>query len=92
MRSVGEGAGDGAAIVLPYLVPFLPNLSLLEVGGNRLIVQDEDILDGTPLLDIKPYVSQFDCFETGRSGWVGEADSKKALADNRFERKTRGRP
>ena len=31
-----------------------------------------DILDGTPLLDIKPYVRQFDIRENVRSGWFDE--------------------
>jgi len=34
----------------------LSSVKLLEVSGNRLIVEDIDILDETPLLDIKPYV------------------------------------
>lgn len=63
---------------------------LMEVRGNRLTVQEVDILDGTPLLDIKPYIQQFDCFAVARSGWVEDVDSRKVLADNRFERKPHG--
>ena len=33
---------------------------LVKVEGNILLVKDVDILDGTPLLDIKPYVPEFD--------------------------------
>ncbi len=43
-------------------------------GGNILEVSGIDVLDGTPLLDIKPYVRQFDCRENVRSGWVDEKD------------------
>jgi len=32
------------------------------------------MLDGTPLLDIKPYVRKFDCRENVRSGWVDEQE------------------
>ncbi len=62
---------------------------LLSVRGNRLAVQDVDILDGTPLLDIKPYVPQFDCYPHSQSGWVGAANPRKVLADNRFARPAR---
>lgn len=42
---------------------------LLEVRGNGLAIGGVDILDRTPLLDIKPYAPQFDCFAVLRSGW-----------------------
>jgi tRNA (Thr-GGU) A37 N-methylase len=35
-----------------------------------LYVQDVDIVDGTPLLDIKPYVPEFDIREVDRIGWL----------------------
>jgi tRNA-Thr(GGU) m(6)t(6)A37 methyltransferase TsaA len=60
---------------------------LLEVRGNVLRVRDLDMLDGTPLLDIKPYVPQFDCFEVTRSGWVDSVSDWRPVADSRFERK-----
>jgi len=43
---------------------------LLERAGNRLEVSGIDILDGTPLLDIKPYMRRFDCFPDAGEGWV----------------------
>lgn len=48
-------------------------LSIVElkgVRGNILDIRGADMLDGTPLLDIKPYVHQFDHREDVRSGWV----------------------
>jgi len=48
---------------------------LLRIEGHVLFVADVDILDGTPLLDIKPYAPRFDCFEVGRSGWLDSAGS-----------------
>jgi tRNA-Thr(GGU) m(6)t(6)A37 methyltransferase TsaA len=43
---------------------------LVRVDGRRLHVTGVDILDGTPLLDIKPYVPQFDALEAERIGWL----------------------
>ncbi len=45
------------------------------------------MLDGTPLLDIKPYVPKFDAFEAKRVGWLGELEGEAAVADNRFEQR-----
>lgn len=43
---------------------------LINVEGNILRVKDLDIVDGTPLLDIKPYIPEFDIRETARIGWL----------------------
>ena len=56
---------------------------LLGVEGNILRIADVDILDGTPLLDIKPYAPRFDVFKDARSGWL-EAAGPGGAADNRF--------
>jgi len=42
---------------------------LLEVKGNRLLVRGVDAIDGSPLLDIKPYSSDIDSIENARIGW-----------------------
>ncbi|MCD1294283.1 tRNA (N6-threonylcarbamoyladenosine(37)-N6)-methyltransferase TrmO [Methanocella sp. CWC-04] len=50
-------------------------ISLVElkgVKGNILEIDGVDILDGTPLLDIKPYVRQFDHRDDVRCGWVDQ--------------------
>lgn len=60
---------------------------LLEVSGSVLRVGDLDALDGTPLLDIKPYVTQFDSFQVARSGWLEQVTEWRKMADSRFERK-----
>jgi tRNA-Thr(GGU) m(6)t(6)A37 methyltransferase TsaA len=39
------------------------------VRGNRLEVEGVDVLDGTPLLDIKPYIPEFDVWQDVRTGW-----------------------
>jgi len=43
---------------------------LVKVEGNMLHIQDVDIVDGTPLLDIKPYIPEFDIREVERIGWL----------------------
>jgi tRNA (adenine37-N6)-methyltransferase len=44
-------------------------VQLIARQGNRLAIQGVDILDGTPLLDIKPYVPDFDVHPATRVGW-----------------------
>ena len=43
---------------------------LTKVEKERLYIKDVDIVDGTPLLDIKPYVPDFDQRETEKKGWM----------------------
>jgi len=43
---------------------------LKQRDNNVLTVEDIDVLNNTPLLDIKPYVPQFDCIETATGGWT----------------------
>jgi len=59
---------------------------LVKVEGNRLYIKGMDIVDGTPLLDIKPYVPQFDTPPVDKIGWLEEAVNKltKAKDDGRF--------
>ncbi len=61
-------------------------VKLLAVTENKLEVENMDILDGTPLLDIKPYVPDFDEEHDIRIGWLkknlGEIEGK--LSDDRF--------
>ena len=59
---------------------------LLKVHGNILNIEDVDILDGTPLLDIKPYVPTFDLRRTKAIGWLSRKadEAGKMKADGRF--------
>jgi len=43
---------------------------LVKIEENILHVQDVDIVDGTPLLDIKPYVGEFDANKVYKVGWL----------------------
>lgn len=51
---------------------------LVKIEGTTLHLEDVDILDGTPLLDIKPYTTKFDCIATTRNGWQDAVDAKTA--------------
>jgi len=59
---------------------------LTGIEGSTLYIQDVDIVDETPLLDIKPFVPAFDCLDKVRIGWLaqkaGLAEAKRA--DARF--------
>jgi tRNA-Thr(GGU) m(6)t(6)A37 methyltransferase TsaA len=48
-------------------------VKLLVCQGNYLEIEGVDMLDGTPLLDIKPYVADFDLRTNTRSGWYPNA-------------------
>jgi len=47
-------------------------VKLEEVKGNTVTFSEVDILDGTPLLDIKPYVKHFDSRDKVKNGWIGK--------------------
>jgi len=60
---------------------------VIRIEGTTLYIEDLDILDGTPLLDIKPFVNNFDEPQDFRIGWL-EGKARRAddtEADRRFE-------
>ncbi len=57
---------------------------LLEVGDRRLTVSGIDLLDQTPVLDIKPYVPYCDAFPYARSGYVADTDHAIATEPDIF--------
>ena len=61
---------------------------LIAIKGNKLYIQDIDIVDGTPLLDIKPYVPEFDVRAIEKIGWLERNVSKlsKSKDDGRFQK------
>ncbi len=69
--------------------PCRPNplgLSLVRLvrrAGRVLHIEDLDVLDNTPLLDIKPYVRRFDVRDNTRCGWVDQVDEATAQARGR---------
>jgi tRNA-Thr(GGU) m(6)t(6)A37 methyltransferase TsaA len=58
-------------------------VKLVKVEGCNLFIEDVDIVDGTPLLDIKPYVPEFDDIKVERIGWLSQKAGKvyEAKAD-----------
>ncbi len=63
---------------------------LLGIDGHVLRVAGVDMLDGTPLLDIKPYLPAFDHFSVTRIGWYEGTSPRGVVADDRFERPAEG--
>jgi tRNA-Thr(GGU) m(6)t(6)A37 methyltransferase TsaA len=61
---------------------------LVQIRGSSLEIENVDILDGTPLLDIKPYVPEFDHQENCRIGWLEQARGKvrSKKSDKRFKK------
>jgi tRNA-Thr(GGU) m(6)t(6)A37 methyltransferase TsaA len=59
---------------------------LLGIEGATLRVENLDVVDGTPLLDIKPYIPQFDHQLADRTGWFveGRETLKDKRSDDRF--------
>ena len=60
---------------------------LLKIENNILDVENVDMLDGTPLLDIKPYIPDFDIHKTEKNGWTeNKTDNlNETQSDSRFE-------
>lgn len=53
-------------------------VELLGIDNNILYLNNVDILDCTPLLDIKPYTARFDLHDVVRNGWQDEVDEHTA--------------
>jgi tRNA-Thr(GGU) m(6)t(6)A37 methyltransferase TsaA len=62
-------------------------VSLVRIEGRVLHIENVDIIDSTPLLDIKPYVPHFDSQEKTRTGWLERTAHRagNARADERFK-------
>lgn len=60
-------------------------IKLISVEGLILRVADIDIFDGTPLLDIKPYIPGVDSFPNSRAGWFDANANDRTRADERFK-------
>ena len=72
--------------------PLRPNpiglsvVKLLKIQGNVLEIENVDVIDQTPLLDLKPYVPYFDRPEGVRAGWIDRVkdEVKDKRSDERF--------
>jgi tRNA-Thr(GGU) m(6)t(6)A37 methyltransferase TsaA len=61
-------------------------VGLDKIENGVLHIRNVDMLDGTPLLDIKPYVPQFDAHTNVRAGWLAQVRKTvdKRKSDDRF--------
>ncbi len=72
--------------------PLRPNhigisiVELINIEGCTITVEGIDVLDKTPLFDIKPYIPAFDNVQESRSGWMqsSEKDVARKRSDHRF--------
>jgi tRNA (adenine37-N6)-methyltransferase len=62
-------------------------VKLIDIIKNKIKINNVDILDGTPLLDIKPFIPKIDNIEKVKLGWLSENVEKfrKQKSDNRFK-------
>ena len=61
-------------------------VKIINIENNIINIENVDMLDGTPLLDIKPYVPEMDNFETEKNGWLDKNHKKSEhlKSDDRF--------
>jgi tRNA-Thr(GGU) m(6)t(6)A37 methyltransferase TsaA len=65
----------------------ISTVRLVKVEGNKIYFEGADMLDGTPLLDIKPFMRQFDNRPHAVSGWLDNKDDDLVMrtrSDSRF--------
>lgn len=55
---------------------------LIEIKGRNLIVGDTDLVDGTPILDIKPYIPEIDAFPNSAYGWLEQVSQQYQGIEN----------
>ena len=84
--------------VLATRSPHRPNalglsaVELVAVEGRTLRLRGVDLLDGTPVLDLKPYVPYADAFPGARAGWIDALDAATGTHSAPGPRKPRRRP
>lgn len=70
---------EGSVGVFASRSPHRPNriglssVLLKEIQGASLVIENHDFIDGTPVLDIKPYLSMYDRFDIPAEGWLKDA-------------------
>lgn len=77
LQDVDRGVFSTRAPCRPNAVG-LSVVELVGIEGNNLHLDCVDILDGTPLLDIKPYTEKFDLYNVKKSGWQDEVEEHTA--------------
>lgn len=59
-------------------------VEILSIEENTITFRGVDMLNNTPLLDIKPFVPDIDFVENAKSGWYEKVKNKPRLSDDRF--------
>jgi len=56
-------------------------VELYKIEGNNLHIQNHDLLNGTPILDIKPFIAEFSPVNVSKTGWLKQ--NKNKIKDSR---------
>lgn len=78
-------AGQKAVGVFASRSPVRPNpiglsiVQIREVVGNEIVTSGLDVFDGTPVLDIKPYLDELDAKPDANLGWLSDLDDLEHL-------------
>lgn len=94
-KTVKPPRGGPKRGVLATRSPHRPNaiglsaVELLQIEGRTLHLRGVDLLDETPVLDIKPYVPYADAFPDAKAGWIDELDGKQGTYSAPGPKKTR---
>ncbi|HZD42804.1 MAG TPA: tRNA (N6-threonylcarbamoyladenosine(37)-N6)-methyltransferase TrmO [Methanomicrobiales archaeon] len=89
-----EGEGRGIFAIRHYRRPNpigISTVQMMEIHGNIIEFKGADMLDNTPLLDIKPFVRAFDNRETAREGWVEKQRLKEISSEKATPKGLKGR-
>lgn len=65
----------------------ISTVKLIRIEDNTLVVEQVDMLDGSPLIDIKPFYPKYDNREQVTAGWLddaGDLSKERLYADDRF--------
>ena len=68
--------GKGRKGVFATRSPYRPNqiglscVKLISIKKNKIFITDSDLLNNTPILDIKPYIPEYDSFPEAKTGWL----------------------
>ncbi len=85
--------GRGKRGVFSTRSPYRPNpigmscVKLERIEQRKIFVKDVDLLDGTPILDIKPYLTYADSFPEATLGWIEDCEDFDISMTKRFEEK-----
>jgi tRNA-Thr(GGU) m(6)t(6)A37 methyltransferase TsaA len=78
-------AGDKCVGVFASRSPVRPNpiglsiVQIRQVVGNEIVTSGLDVFDGTPVLDIKPYLDELDAKPDANLGWLSDLDDLEHL-------------